>query len=77
MGEYLNVVAAKAAFHIEGKQSGGAVTAILVSALNHGLIDAVVTVTEDKWTHRPASVVVTSSDVLVQHAGSRYIGGFP
>lgn len=72
IGEYLYVVAAKAAFPIEGKQSGGAVTAILLNAIEHGLIDAVVTVTEDKWSHRPASVVVTSSDVLVQQAGSRY-----
>jgi len=72
IGEYLNIAAAKAAFNIEGKQSGGAVTAILLNAFEQGLIDAVVTVTEDKWTHHPASVVITSSNILIQQAGSRY-----
>ena len=37
-----------------------------------GLIDAIVTVTEDRWTLRPSSVIITKSDVLVQQAGSRY-----
>ena len=54
------------------KQSGGAVTAILANALDEGLIDAVVTVTEDRWSLKPSSVVITRSDVLIQQAGSRY-----
>lgn len=72
LGPHLDVVAARSVFPVEGKQSGGAVTAILVSALDEGLIDAVVTVTRDPWTMKPSSAVITSSDVLIQNAGSRY-----
>jgi len=72
LGKYLELVPAKAAFEIPHRQSGGAVTAILANALEEGLIDAVVTVMEDRWTLRPSSVVITRSDVLVQQAGSRY-----
>lgn len=72
LGKYREIVSAKAAYDIPHRQSGGAVTAILANALHEGLIDAVVTVTEDHWTLRPSSVVITKSDVLVQQAGSRY-----
>ncbi|MDD1694435.1 MAG: Coenzyme F420 hydrogenase/dehydrogenase, beta subunit C-terminal domain, partial [Methanoregula sp.] len=72
LGDYQEIVTAKAAFDIPRKQSGGAVTAILAHALDEGLIDAVVTVTEDHWTLKPSSVVITKSDVLIQQAGSRY-----
>jgi coenzyme F420 hydrogenase subunit beta len=72
IGNYLSILSAQAAFHIPRKQSGGAVTAILANALDEGFIDAVVTVTEDRWTLHPASVVITSSGDLIQHAGSRY-----
>ena len=72
IGKYLELYAARAAFEIPHKQSGGAVTAILKNALDEGLIDAVVTVTEDRWTLKPSSVVITKSDVLIQQAGSRY-----
>jgi coenzyme F420 hydrogenase subunit beta len=72
LGSYLGLVTAKATFEIPHRQSGGAVTAILANALDEGLIDAVVTVTEDRWTLRPSSVIMTKSDVLIQQAGSRY-----
>jgi coenzyme F420 hydrogenase subunit beta len=72
LGDYREIVSAKATFDIPRRQSGGAVTAILASALDEGLIDAVVTVTEDHWTLKPSSVVITKSDVLVRQAGSRY-----
>jgi coenzyme F420 hydrogenase subunit beta len=72
LGKYLELVPAKAAFDIPHRQSGGAVTAILANALDEGLIDAVVTVTEDRWSLKPSSVVITRSDVLIQQAGSRY-----
>lgn len=72
LGEYLDIVSAKAEVEIPRKQSGGAVTAILTNALDEGMIDAVVTVVEDPWTLRPSSAVITSSDVLVHQAGSRY-----
>ena len=72
LGEYIGLFSAKAAFEVPGRQSGGAVTAILAGALDAGLIDAVVTVTEDRWTLKPSSVVITGSEVLIGHAGSRY-----
>ncbi|MFA4859439.1 Coenzyme F420 hydrogenase/dehydrogenase, beta subunit C-terminal domain [Methanoregula sp.] len=72
LGDYLEMAVAKAAIEVPHRQSGGAVTAILAHALDTGLIDAVVTVTEDRWTLRPSSVVITKSDVLIQQAGSRY-----
>lgn len=72
LGTYLEIVPAKATIDIPHKQSGGAVTAILSNALDEGLIDAVVTVTEDHWSLKPSSVVITRSDVLILEAGSRY-----
>ena len=36
------------------------------------MIDAIVTVSEDRWTLKPSSVVITSSEELVHQAGSRY-----
>jgi coenzyme F420 hydrogenase subunit beta len=72
LGEYLEIVTAKAAFDVPRRQSGGAVTAILSNALEEGLIDAIVTVTEDRWTLKPRSVVITKTDVLINEAGSRY-----
>ena len=72
LGSYTRLITAKAAYDIPRKQSGGAVTAIVANALDEGLIDAVVTVTEDPWTLRPSSVVITKSDILIQQAGSRY-----
>jgi coenzyme F420 hydrogenase subunit beta len=72
LGTFLELLSAKAAFEIPHRQSGGAVTAILANALDEGLIDAVVTVTEDPWTLKPSSAVITKSDVLIREAGSRY-----
>ncbi|HOB17262.1 MAG TPA: Coenzyme F420 hydrogenase/dehydrogenase, beta subunit C-terminal domain [Candidatus Methanoculleus thermohydrogenotrophicum] len=72
LGPHQDIVAARSVFPVERKQSGGAVTAILVNALDEGLIDAVVTVTRDPWTMKPSSAVITTSDALIQHAGSRY-----
>ena len=71
-GTTLNWYRQKPTFDIPARQSGGAVTAILANALDEGLIDAVVTVTEDRWSLKPSSVVITRSDVLIQQAGSRY-----
>jgi coenzyme F420 hydrogenase subunit beta len=72
LGKYRELFTARAAFDVPHRQSGGAVTAILANALDEGLIDAVVTVSEDRWTLKPSSVVITKSDVLMQQAGSRY-----
>ncbi|MDD1673434.1 MAG: Coenzyme F420 hydrogenase/dehydrogenase, beta subunit C-terminal domain [Methanomicrobiales archaeon] len=72
MGESIRLLSAKAGFEVPGKQSGGAVTALLYDALEARHIDAVVTVTEDPWTHRPSSAIITTSAVLITQAGSRY-----
>jgi coenzyme F420 hydrogenase subunit beta len=72
LGTYLELLSAKSTFEVPHKQSGGAVTAILANALDEGLIDAIVTVTEDRWTLKPSSVIITKTDVLIQQAGSRY-----
>jgi coenzyme F420 hydrogenase subunit beta len=72
LGNYLDLITARSSFDVPRRQSGGAVTAILANALDEGLIDAVVTVTEDRWTLRPSSVIITKTDVLIQQAGSRY-----
>ena len=44
----------------------------LANALDTGLVDAVVTVTEDPWTLKPHSMVITRSEALIGQAGSRY-----
>ncbi len=72
LGSYLRIVMGRSEREIPRRQSGGAVTAILGSALDDGLLDAVVTVTEDRWTLRPSSTVITDSEALVHQAGSRY-----
>lgn len=72
LGNYLEIVSARATLDIPRRQTGGAVTALVLTALEQGLIDAVVTVTEDPWTKRPASVVITQAGDIVHHAGSRY-----
>ena len=35
------------------------------------------TVTEDRWSHRPQSILVTSAGELIEHAGSRYNWSVP
>jgi len=72
LGTYLELMSAKSSFEVPRKQSGGAVTAILANALDEGLIDAIITVTEDRWTLKPSSVCITKTEVLIQQAGSRY-----
>lgn len=72
LGSCIDLFTAKATFDVPRKQSGGAVTAILANALDTGLVDAVVTVSEDRWSLKPSSVVITRSSVLVSQAGSRY-----
>src|SRR5674476_33519 len=63
LGDYLKITAGKAEFNIPKKQSGGAVTAILANALDTGLVDAVVTVTEDPWTLKPHSMTPSGQAV--------------
>ncbi|MDD1652993.1 MAG: Coenzyme F420 hydrogenase/dehydrogenase, beta subunit C-terminal domain [Methanomicrobiales archaeon] len=72
LGEYREIWPARAGFDVPRRQSGGAVSAILSHALEEGLIDAVVTIAEDRFTLLPRSVVITSQEALVHEAGSRY-----
>ncbi len=71
-GEYIRIGSARSAFEVPGRQSGGAVTAILANAFDDNLIDAVVTVSEDRWTHEPFSVLITAKEAIIATAGSRY-----
>lgn len=77
IGSYKQLVQAQATTAITHQQSGGAVTAILIAAMQAGLIDGVVTVTEDRWSHKPSSILVTSAGELIEHAGSRYNWSVP
>jgi coenzyme F420 hydrogenase subunit beta len=72
LGNYIDLIAAKTTRDIPRRQSGGAVTGILAHALDTGMIDAVVTIGEDRFTLRPVSIIVTSSEQLLHEAGSRY-----
>lgn len=72
LGDYRWVKAARSATPVPHRQSGGAVTALLANALSEDLIDAVVTISEDRVTLRPFSTVITTQEELVHTAGSRY-----
>ncbi|WP_421908428.1 Coenzyme F420 hydrogenase/dehydrogenase, beta subunit C-terminal domain [Methanolacinia petrolearia] len=72
LGEYISIGSARSAFEVPGRQSGGAVTALLSNAFESGLIDGVITVSEDRWTHEPFSVLITSDEAITASAGSRY-----
>ena len=77
IGDYLELFAGRAVIDVEKKQSGGAVTAILSAALQAGVIDAIVTLTEDPWTHQPECALISDQEVLISHAGSRYAWWVP
>ena len=77
LGNYLSIKAARSKTEIKYRQSGGAVTAILLNALSSGLIDGVIALSEDRWTHRPVSILITGAGELKQHAGSRYNWSVP
>jgi len=72
LGTYLELLSARSVSEVPHAQSGGAVTAILAHALDKGLIDAVVTVSEDRFTLKPSSAIITTSEALISIAGSRY-----
>ncbi|MBP2132531.1 coenzyme F420 hydrogenase subunit beta [Methanomicrobium sp. W14] len=72
LGDYIEIISAKSVSDTPGKQSGGAVTAILANALKTGIIDAVVTVSQDNWTKEPKSVLITNEEAMFATAGSKY-----
>ncbi len=77
LGTCLRITGAHATGPVPRRQNGGAVTAILRSALEEGIIDGVITVGEDRFSHRPFSLLVTVSGDLVSHAGTRYNWSVP
>ena len=77
LGSYRRLLRAQSTERAAHQQNGGAVTAILTAAMQAGLIDGVVTVTEDRWSHKPRSILITSAGDLIEHAGSRYNWSVP
>jgi coenzyme F420 hydrogenase subunit beta len=77
IGKYIEIFGAKSKMDIKYAQSGGAVTAILCNALDEGLIDGAIVVSEDKWTMEPKSVLATTKEELIKAAGSRYNWNVP
>jgi len=77
VGECLRVLSARSGFDVRKRQSGGAVTAILASALEEGTIDGIVTIAADPWTHEPGAILITDREVLIAKAGSRYAWWVP
>jgi len=77
IGSFRQILRAQATKEHEYRQNGGAVTAILISAMQAGYLDGVVTVTEDRWTHEPRSILITHAGNLAEHAGSRYNWSVP
>jgi coenzyme F420 hydrogenase subunit beta len=57
----------------EKGQSGGVVTGLLCFALNQGLIDAAVVAARESGPGFAKGVVVTSSDQVLESAGSKYM----
>ena len=77
LGSYLRMISARSGFEVQKRQSGGAVTAILTSALSEGTIDCIVTIAADPWTQKPAATIITDQEVLIAKAGSRYAWWVP
>lgn len=71
LGIYRKAVSAQASPIRGAVQDGGAVTALLVHALEMGIIDcAVVTARDDEWKTVP--IVATSSEAIISAAGTKY-----
>jgi len=71
-GDIREILSARAMTGIPRMQAGGAVTAILSTALEQGMIDGVVTITADRLTLLPQSVVLVTAGEVLETAGSRY-----
>ncbi len=77
LGDYIKICGGTATGNIPHRQNGGAVTAILSSALKTGMIDGVITVAEDNYSKKPYSVLITDEGSLVKVAGTRYNWSVP
>jgi coenzyme F420 hydrogenase subunit beta len=75
-GKYnLKFYAAKSSINAPYAQSGGAVTSLLVSAFESGLIDGALVVGVDRFSQEPQAMVVTTKEEVMAAAGSRYSWG--
>ncbi len=71
LGIYKNAVSAQAKPALAGAQDGGVATALLMQALQSGVIDcAVVTDRDEEW--RTVAKVVTSAEEVASSAGTKY-----
>jgi len=70
-----NIVAARSVRDVAFAQSGGAVTALLASALENGMIDGAVVLDTNRLTKEARSILVTDSKELMKASGSRYSWG--
>lgn len=66
---------AQSTISVPNAQSGGAVTSILISALDSGLIDGALLMNVDKFTQTPSPVIATDRNMVMLSAGSRYTWG--
>jgi len=71
LGIYKNAISAQAKPALAGAQDGGVATALLMQALQSGVIDcAVVTDRDEEW--RTVAKVVTSAEEVASSAGTKY-----
>lgn len=76
IGHVLEVTAARAADDAiaAAGQGGGTVTALMVAALQEGVIDAAVLTANRREDGFPGGVVATTADEIASCAGSKYVG---
>ncbi len=72
IGSFQGIYGAVAVKRAAYAQSGGAVTSLLVSALEEGLVDGVLLLSVDRASLKPRPVIATRVEEVVQAAGSRY-----
>ena len=72
---FYKAYSAKSNINVANAQSGGAVTSLLVSALDSGLIEGALLMSVDKLTRTPSPVIATDRETIMLCAGSRYTWG--
>lgn len=71
----IKIYAAKSSLKLPYAQSGGAVTSLLISAIEANLIDCALLMDVDRYTQQPIPKLVFSKEQIIQAAGSRYTWG--
>lgn len=72
---FFKAYSAKSTVTVPNAQSGGAVTSLLVSAFDSGLIDGALLMSVDKFTQIPTPIIATDRNAIMLSAGSRYTWG--